>query len=90
MKEQEINEAVMYVISQNDLAALQDFIGSLPLPWKQTNPYMQLIGGLKQIKIQTAPAGSPVDMSAPVVKPSAPAEPAAPTQQEENILKLNA
>ena len=44
-----------WVIDQNELAAIQEFIGSLALPWKQTNPYMQLLTGLKPVNYQAAP-----------------------------------
>ena len=58
-----------WVINQNELAALQEFIGSLALPWKQTNPYMQLLGGLRPVNYQApapAPAApAPAPMAAP-------------------------
>lgn len=40
-----------YILNQNELLALQDFISSLALPWKQTNPYMQLLVGLKEVNV---------------------------------------
>ena len=56
-----------WVINEQELGAIQEFIGSLALPWKQTNPYMQLLGNLKLVNYQ-APA--PVPASAPPAPPA--------------------
>ena len=59
-----------WVINQNELSALQEFIGSLALPWKQTNPYMQLLGNLRPVNYQ-APAPAPAPALAPAPAPMA-------------------
>ena len=42
-----------WMINEKELMILQEFIGSLALPWKQTNPYMVLLSGLKPVNIVT-------------------------------------
>jgi len=59
-----------WVINQNELAALQEFIGSLALPWKQTNPYMQLLGNLRPVNYQSP---TPVPPDAPTPSEQVPA-----------------
>ena len=47
-----------YVIEADHLAALQEFIGSLSLPWKQTNPYMQILISAQEV-VLTSPQSAP-------------------------------
>lgn len=50
---EEKKEPRAFLLMEGELAALQDFISSLNLPWKQTNPYMQLLMNAKAVKVQT-------------------------------------
>ena len=44
-----------FVLEENHLLALQEFIGSLNLPWKQTNAYMQILLSAKKVTLTEQP-----------------------------------
>ena len=48
-----------YVIQEQQLVALQEFLSSLSMPWKQINPYMQLLISLPEVKVGVQPATRP-------------------------------
>ena len=56
-------EVKYYALNQGEVAILQEFIGSLNLPWKQTNPYMQLLINLKDREIKMQPAPESVEVA---------------------------
>ncbi len=50
----------MFAISEQQLIAVHEFIGSLVLPWKQTNPLMQLLSTLPEVtRAQPEPEPEP-------------------------------
>ena len=57
MKQEEVK---YYAINSGEIMVLQEFVGGLNLPWKQTNPYMQMLLNLKEreIKMQPGPVSS--------------------------------
>jgi hypothetical protein len=61
MSEENKEEVKYYALNQGELVVLQEFVGSLNLPWKQTNPYMQLLTTIAKREIKMAqPEPEPV------------------------------
>ena len=46
-----------FVISEAQLAALQQFVASLKLSWAETDPYMQILRALPEVVVSEAPPG---------------------------------
>ena len=44
----------LFAISEQQRMVLQEFIGTLNLPWKQTNPFMQILGSLPEVEVAPA------------------------------------
>jgi len=44
-----------FAIREDQLGALQEFIGQLNLPWKTTNPIMQVLISLPEVNVTATP-----------------------------------
>lgn len=53
----------LFAIDEQQLGFLQEYFLSTPMPYKQSQPFIQLLTSLQEINVQAAPVATPVDPS---------------------------